>query len=105
MKWIAVAFALAGCHREPAPPADYVEDITNLCDVVHLAKADELPRGDRAPIIAMWLGPHIKSSEGHDFLVKIQPLTGDAKANALEAEARKVGLSGCALAAEWREPQ
>ena len=109
MKWIAwIAVALAGCQTKASPPvavpAAYVEDITNLCDVVHLSKADEMPRGQRSPIIAMWLGPHIKTPEGHNFLVHISPLVGDAKADALDAEAHRVGLAGCALSAEWRAP-
>ena len=36
------------------------------------------------------------------FGTRIQPLTGNDKADALEAEARRVGHDGCALAAEWR---
>jgi hypothetical protein len=80
---------------------EYTQDITNLCDVVHLSGADQLPPADRTPTIAMWLGPHIKTDAGHEFLVAIQPLAGDAKVAALEHEARRVGLAGCALAAEW----
>jgi hypothetical protein len=34
--------------------------------------------------------------------VRIAPLTGEPKAKALEAEARRVGLGSCALAAAWR---
>jgi hypothetical protein len=50
----------------------------------------------------MWLGPHITTEDGHKYLVEIAPLQGEAKASALEAEARRVGLGGCPLAAEWR---
>ena len=50
----------------------------------------------------MWLGPHITTDEGHKFLIAIQPLQGAAKGAALDAEAHRVGLGGCALAAEWR---
>jgi hypothetical protein len=119
MKWLVWISVVAACQRgdsndsakpaaKPAPKpgisAEYREDITSLCDVVHLSEADKLPPEERMPSIAMWLGPHIKTPEGHDFLVSIQPLVGEAKAQALEAEARRVGLAGCALAAEWRKP-
>jgi hypothetical protein len=120
--WLALA--LAACQRgdgraRPSPgsaasarPAtalpeapvtpEYRQDITTLCDVVRLSKADQMPKNQQWPIIAMWLGPHIQTSAARDFLVAIQPLTGEPKARALEAEAHRVGLEGCALAAEWR---
>ncbi len=126
MKWplVAVLFgSLAACQSKEPPSAGtgggsgkiislpkatvtdgYKADITTLCDVVRLSEADQKPKEERWPIIAMWLGPHIKTSEGHEFLVAIQPLQGEAKALALETEAKRVGLTTCALAAEWRQP-
>jgi hypothetical protein len=82
----------------------YRADITTLCDVVHLSGADQKPKDERWPIIAMFLGPQIKTNEAHEFLVAIQPLQGEAKALALETEAKRVGLASCALANEWRAP-
>jgi hypothetical protein len=128
MKWplVAVLFgSLAACRSNkqdsPSPGSGdnkttvislpkaaltdgYKADIATLCDVVHLSEADKKPKDERWPIIAMWLGPHITTTEGHDFLVAIQPLQGEAKALALETEANRVGLTTCALVAEWREP-
>jgi hypothetical protein len=82
----------------------YRADISTLCDVVRLSDANNAPRDERWTVIAMWLGPHIKTSEGHDFLVAIQPLQGEVKALALETEAKRVGLTSCPLAVEWRQP-
>jgi len=82
----------------------YRTDITNLCDVVKLSGADQKAPDERWPIIAMWLGPHITTDAGHEFLIAIQPLQGSAKALALETEAKRVGLTKCALADEWRAP-
>jgi len=87
---------------KPALTDAYRADITTLCDVVHLSEADQKPKDERWPIIAMWLGPHIKTAEAHEFLVAIQPLSGDTKVLALETEAKRVGLVKCALADEWR---
>jgi hypothetical protein len=107
----ACLLLVAACHKsshkaEPTVAADvtpeYKQDIVNLCDVEHLSGADQLPEGNRTPSIAMWLGPHIKTQPGHDFLVKIQPLEGMDKAAALDAEAKRVGIGTCALADEWR---
>ncbi|HTR49471.1 MAG TPA: hypothetical protein VMJ10_02115 [Kofleriaceae bacterium] len=118
MKSVALVLALAACQRgdagssASAPPAvshaqvtdAYRADITRLCDCVHLSGADQLT-GDRSTAIAIWLGSNITTSDAHQFLVQIQPLEGEPKARALEAEAHRVGLTGCALASEWRAPK
>lgn len=91
-----------GAIPKPEVTPAYRQDIATLCDVVHLSKADQLPEGQRAPTIAMYLGPHLKTTQAHDFLVAIQPLTGEPKAKALDDEAHRVGLPGCALSAAWR---
>ena len=80
----------------------YKGDITNLCDAVKLSGADSKPKDERWTHVAMWLGPNIKTDEGREFLVAIQPLRGESKVLALETEAKRVGLATCALADEWR---
>jgi len=80
----------------------YRADITTLCDVVHLSGADQKPKDEQRPIIAMFLGPALKTNEAHEFLVAIQPLRAEPKALALETEAKRVGLAKCELANEWR---
>lgn len=121
MKWtLCLALGLAGCQEAKqtqtvevdnttvislpkAPLTDaYRADITTLCDVERLSGASEKPADERWTVIAMWLGPQIKTADGHEFLVAIQPLRGEAKALALDTEAKRVGLTGCALAATWR---
>ena len=111
MNRFAIVFACAcaaGCQRggstPPSATEQYRADIENLCDVVARSGADQLPAGDRALIIARWLPEHLATAEARDYVIRIQPLTGEAKAAALEAEARRVGLPACALAAEWRVP-
>jgi hypothetical protein len=125
MKWIACLVLVAACQsgsggreEEPAstgrtqviqlPKADvtdgYRADINNLCDSVHLSGAEEHPKDERWQVVAMWLGPHITTQAGHDFLIAIQPLQGEAKAMALETEAKRVGLAKCELANQWRQP-
>lgn len=125
MKWIAWFLFAAACQRgrddsphqtdrpggaagtviqlpRPTVTAEYKQDIANLCDAVERSGAAQLPAADRAPTVAMWLGPHIRTEAGREFLAAIQPLVGEPKAMALEAEAKRVGLGGCPLAAEWR---
>jgi hypothetical protein len=87
-----------------APGADYANDIAALCDSVTRSGADKVDEDARALTIANWLGANLKSAESRQFLVQIQPLVGEPKATALDTEAKRVGLSGCALAAEWRTP-
>ena len=126
MKWIACLVLMAACQsgsggrEEQVAPASggtqviqlpkpevtepYRADITNLCDSVHLSGAEEHPKDERWQVVAMWLGPHITTQAGHDFLIAIQPLQGEAKAMALETEAKRVGLAKCELANQWRQP-
>ena len=104
---------LVGCQRgdtssEPAPRpvappnSEYAADIAALCDCVKRSGAAD--DDSRTLTIANWLAANLKTPESRKFLVQIQPLASEPKATALEAEARRVGLSGCALAAEWRTP-
>ncbi|MGE3454352.1 MAG: hypothetical protein AB7O24_04490 [Kofleriaceae bacterium] len=86
----------------PASPVDYKADIEALCDVIQRSGAGE--DDARTLTTANWLAANLKTQESRQFLVKIQPLTGIPKADALDAEAKRVGLDGCALAAMWREP-
>jgi hypothetical protein len=97
----------AGCQRgaggtEPPVSEPYRADIENLCDSVARSGADQLPAGARALTIANWLAAHLQTPEAHDYLIRIQPLAGEPKAAALDAEAKRAGLPRCALAAEWR---
>ena len=122
MKWtLFLVLAVAGCKddaKQTAQPEQattviqlpkaqmtppYRADIATLCDVVRLSGADQKPKDERWPVIAMWLGPQIKTTEGHEFLVAIQPLRGQVKALALETEAKRVGITKCELADEWRQ--
>lgn len=101
-----IAGVVAGCQRSAGTSAagseSYRADIARLCDVVARSGADRVPAGERALPIATWLAANLETPEAHDFLIKIQPLAGAPKAEALDAEARRVGLPGCALSAEWR---
>jgi hypothetical protein len=102
----AAAGAVAGCGRDAprsaAVAAPYRSDIANLCDVVARSGAEDLPAGDRAVTTAKWLAANLQTQDARDYVIRIQPLTGEPKAAALEAEARRVGLPHCTLADTWR---
>lgn len=112
MRALVLALLLPACQRggdaDPArePPPEihqaYARDLDKLCDVVARSGGGELVGGDRQLAIANWLAANLETPESRKFLAYIQPLAGEAKAQALEAEAKAVGLPGCALAAEWR---
>lgn len=118
MKAVAVLLlALVACQRgetdagapthsviTAAPGSEYAVDIATLCNAVVGSGADKVDEDARALTIANYLGANLKTAESRKFLVQIQPLSGEPKATALDTEARRVGLPGCALAAEWRTP-
>ena len=89
----------------PTPAADaaaYAADIANLCNVMELSGAKDYPEGQNIVPMAEYLGKNIKTQAAKDFMIRVQPLAGEAHAAALDAEATSVGLSGCALSAVWR---
>ena len=96
---------LLGCQQgngatEVAP--EYRQDIASVCDVMTLSGAGDKDPAERPLATAMWLNSHLKTKQARDFLISVQPLVGEPKAKALEAEATRVGLPSCALAVEWR---
>jgi hypothetical protein len=120
-----LAISLAGCQRgeadrahaqdQPPRPAaapavvvpaeitpEYRADIEKLCDVVRLSGAGD----DDAQTLttANWLAANLTTQESRKFLISTQPMVGAVKADALDAEAKRVGLDGCVLSALWRKP-
>lgn len=89
--------------RAAAPESPYAKDIEALCDVIKRSGADKDPDATMVTV-ATWLAANMTTPESKQFLARIQPLQGNEKATALENEAKRVGLDGCALAAEWRTP-
>lgn len=103
MKSIAAFALVVGCSHGSGVSDEYRADITNLCDAVKLSGAADIHDDSRITVIAMWLGSNIRTKEGKEFLVSIQPLKGDAKAQRLDDEAKRVGLLSCPLSTEWRK--
>jgi hypothetical protein len=104
---LAVLFALlAGCQEgsdaKPGPSAAYKKDVARICDVETLAGVAERPDENPQFVTAMWLGENLETTEARDFLATLGPLPPAEKANLLRSEARRAGLSGCALAASWK---
>ncbi|MFN0253105.1 MAG: hypothetical protein ACKV2T_39900 [Kofleriaceae bacterium] len=81
---------------------DYAGDIEKLCDVIRLSGA---PEDDAQTLTtANWLAANLTTQESRKFLVSIQPLVGNTKADVLDAEAKRVGLARCELSGLWRKP-
>jgi hypothetical protein len=117
-RFFLVLLVLSGCQsddkkasKQPeaaamAPPASddkaYAEDIGRFCDSMALSGADKLQKLERVAPHSKWLGENLKTKAAQQFLIKTAPLKGAERADAYEAEAKRVGLPGCALAAEFR---
>ena len=84
----------------------YRTDVQKICDSMSLSGADKLEKLERVAPHSKWLGENIATREAQMFLVNMKQLAdNEAKAKALEAEAKRVGLTaGCALANVFRAP-
>ena len=107
--FVAVALLATACQQghgeiggtQAAITAEYANDIRKICDAVKLSGADKDP-GGQVVIVANYLAAHLETKESRDWMIKIQPLEGDAKARAFDEEARRVGLPVCAVSAMWK---
>ncbi|MCE9580522.1 MAG: hypothetical protein K8W52_45805 [Deltaproteobacteria bacterium] len=104
---LALGLVLAACSSSEPPkptPQDtpYAHDIGHLCNAEKESGALEQPEGARQLHIARWLPGVLETQRAHDFLVALVPMDAAAKAAALRAEARSVGLEDCTLAAAWK---
>jgi hypothetical protein len=104
---LVLAGVVGSCQRGTDAPETagdlYRTDIVMLCDSLHLSHADQEPKEQQWATQAIWLARATKTEAAHEFFVKIKPLEGNARAQALDDEARRVGLDKCALASEWRQ--
>jgi hypothetical protein len=82
------------------PP--YTEDFRKLCDSMSLSGADKMEKLERVGPHAKWLAENLTTKEAQTFLINMNQLPKEQRGDALEAEAKRVGLPGCALAAEFR---
>jgi hypothetical protein len=101
----AVVVALAGCQHGNEPTsadAEYRADIARLCDSLQLSGADKHPRDEQWATQAIWLATSTKTTQAHDFFVKLTSLQGEARAKAMDDEAHRLGFASCVLSAEWR---
>lgn len=80
-------------------------DVERVCNVLAYAGVTDKTPNEQLNAILEWLPQNIESEDGRNFLGSIAELQGNAKADALDAGAKKVGLSDCPLAASWRQPQ
>lgn len=114
---LGLGFGLGGCQSgnsdspRPSPAKgkpsagggpDYAGDIDRICNVVAYSGALDDPSASLIVATAQWLGANLRTDDGRAFLATLQPLSGAAKADALDAEAKRTGLASCPLADRWR---
>lgn len=105
---LAAAAALAlGCQKKKGPSSEldpaYAADVERVCHVERLSGADQDETQARAVIAAEWLGRHVETQAGRDFLASLVPLAPPEKAARLRAEAARAGLEDCPTAAAWEQ--
>jgi hypothetical protein len=100
--FVVAAWWCAACQSGTPANGAYTRDVGKLCDSIQLAGAADKDSQEKTLLVAKWLGKNLETPDAHEFLVRIQPLEGSAKADALDTEARRVGYAHCALADAWR---
>jgi hypothetical protein len=78
-------------------------DLDRICNVVAYAGVADKPADEQLMATLEWLPRNIESEAGKDFLASIANLDGNAKADALDAGAHRVGLKDCPIAGRWRQ--
>ncbi len=78
-------------------------DLERICNVLTYANVTDKSSRDQLNAILEWLPRNIESEAGRNFLGSIGNLEGNAKADALDSTAIKVGLEDCPLSASWRK--
>lgn len=79
----------------------YGRDVERICYSEERSGALQRPEGERAMIVAQWLGDNIETDEGRSFMIKVAQASPAEKVAILEAEARTQGLTGCPLIQAW----
>jgi hypothetical protein len=106
---VLLSLAITGCQRGDRATewrsTPLGRDVDRICNALEQSGARQQPAGAHQMLVAQWLGSHIESQDGRDFLASLARLEGAAKADALDAKAKEVGIATCPLSAEWRAPQ
>jgi len=95
----------ASANAQAAQGGDpYRRDVDRICNAEAQSGALELEEGARAMHVAQWLGSHIESQDGREFLASLSRADPKGKAMLLQQESQKLGLGDCALAQAWSGP-
>lgn len=98
---LVAAVVAPACQKGESAEDHARHDIERICNVERLSGADREESAARSVIAAEWLGRHIETQEGRDFLASLVPLPPAGKAARLREEAARAGLEDCPTAAVW----
>jgi hypothetical protein len=106
-----VVAVLGGCQQGGDKPTEaqaqvpasvgdaYRRDVERICNVLALSGADQRPAEEWLWTTSSWLGDNVVTDDGRAFMIAFKQ--APAPAQALRAEAGRVGLDGCPLADWW----
>lgn len=87
--------------REPAGNPPYAQDIERICFAEERSGALEQEPGRRSLVVAHWLGNALKTDESRVLLGRLARMPPRDKSAVLRAEASKLGIERCPMAAVW----
>ena len=123
---IVIAVVLVGCQSRPASDAGpeperaaqttntasrdeavadagsaLSRDVERLCFSLERSGALDAPEGERAIVVAQWLGSQVESDEGRNLLAEFSRTPALEKAAFLKKVSREHGLLRCPLVTTW----
>ena len=89
---------------EPALDTPLARDIDRICNVEEQSGALDMPPGDRAMHVGVWLATHLESQEARDLSAELSPMPAPTRGVRLKEELAKVGIKECEILYAWGTP-
>lgn len=109
---LALSAPVAGCKAKAAPAQDtepaldtpMARDLDRICNAEEQSGALDMPPGDRAMHVGVWLATNLESQEARDLSAELSPMPAPTRGKRLKVELAKHGISKCEILYAWGTP-
>ena len=89
---------------EPALDTPMARDLDRICNAEEQSGALDMPPGDRAMHVGVWLAMQLESQEARDLSAELSPMPAQTRGKRLKEELVKVGIKKCEILYAWGTP-